>query len=379
MELPPRVTAMDIDLDRLVANYAAVCAHVAPASVTAVVKSEAYGHGAVPCARALQEAGCRRFAVAMVDEGIQLRNAGIEGEIMIMGATLPEQFPAMATWNFVPVLPDTERMRLWDDEAARAGRPLPYHIKVDVGLGRMGSLPDRGEEIALAAAQLHHAQLKGISSHLSAPEAPPQHNEAELKRFLVFCEPFAARFPALERHLAASQAAARFKNMHFELVRIGGLIYGLQHVPSEMRLHPVMSFRTRVAQVKELPPGWHVGYGLRHRVERPTTMALLPMGWTDGFFGAHVGQADVLIGGEFRRLIGVCTDFAMVDVTGGPAVRTGDDCVLIGSQGGRSVTAIEFGRRAGVSTGQLLGKISLRVPRLYTRYGKPAGELSLLA
>lgn len=375
----PRITAMSINLDLLVSNYAAVSAHVSPAAVTAVVKSEAYGHGAVPCALALQEAGCRRFAVALVDEGIQLRNAGIEGEILVMGAVLPEQLPCMARFDLVPVLPDADRMRCWDTVAASAGRALPYHVKVDVGLGRMGSLPNQGEEIAGVAAGLRHARLKGISSHLSAPESSPEHNEAERARFLGFCSAFAGRFTGLERHLAASQAAARFKHMHLELVRIGGLIYGLQHVPSEMQLNPVMTLTTKVAQVKELPPGWHVGYGLKHRVEKPTTMALLPMGWTDGFFGAHAGHADVLIEGQFRRLIGVCTDFAIVDVTGGPAVRTGDECVLIGAQGGRSITAIEFGRRAGVSTGQLLGKISLRVPRIYTRHGRPAGELSLLS
>ncbi|MEW6524328.1 MAG: alanine racemase [Bacillota bacterium] len=370
------VTWMEVNLDHLISNYAAVKAHVAPAQVIAVVKSEAYGHGAVPVARALFRAGCRQFAVATVDEGIQLRRAGLSAGILVMGATFPVQFPALAQHQLVPVLPDVERMQQWSRLAAGLGRRLSYHIKVDVGLGRMGFLPWQGALAARAARELEDTiQLEGISSHLSAPTAGEEHNETEFRRYLEFTSAFP---PGTKRHLAASSAAAHFPHMHFELTRIGGLLYGIKHVTGGPEVAPVLAYKTAVAQVKVLPPGWHIGYNLRHRVEQDTAVALLPMGWTDGFLIAGVGQAGVLIRGERCRLLGLCTDFAMVDVTGRPEVQVGDEVVVLGKQGPSAIAPLELARQCGVSTGELLGKISLRVPRLYLQKGEVTDELSIL-
>jgi len=376
---PEIVTRMEIDLDQIVHNYREVVRHVCPAEVYAVIKSEAYGHGAVPVARALSEAGCRTLAVALVDEGIQLRRAGIGGTIMVKGASLPWQYPAILEHDLVPVLPDAERMGDWDRVAREAGRQAGFHIKVDVGLGRLGMMPWQGEEAARVAAGLSHARLLGISGHLSSPGGSPEQNQLEERYFHEFCEPVRARFPEAARHLAASQAVACYSHMNLELVRIGGLIYGLQHVTDHgMDLRPAMTFKTAVGQVKELPAGWGIGYNRRWVLDEPMRMAVLPMGWTDIFNSQMVGNAEVLIGGVGRRLVGVCTDFAMVDVSEEPVPAPGDEVVIIGSQGDRTITAIELGRRGGISTGQLLGKISLRVPRIYTSGGREIGELSVL-
>lgn len=378
---PETVTRLEIDLDRLVNNYAAVCRYVPPAEVMAVVKSEAYGHGAVAVARALHKAGCRQYAVAMVDEGIQLRRAGLTGEIMVLGATLPTQFPAMAHHELTPVLPDVQRMQSWAQVAQSRGEQLPYHIKVDVGLGRMGFMPWQGEEAAQAAASLRESlRLMGISGHLSAPGTGGlEYNETEYRRYLEFAAPFETLLPGTPRHLASSQPAVRFRHMHLDLVRIGSLLYGLKSLPEgPPEVLPVMAFKTSVAQVKALPPGWHIGYDMAHRVEEETTVALLPLGWTDGLMTSQVEKADVLVRGRRCRLVGLCTDFAMVDVTGVPGAVVGDEAVIIGTQGDETIPASELARRGGVTTAQALGKISLRVPRLFIQGGKVTAELSIL-
>ena len=377
---PETVTRMEVNLDHIRHNYQQVRRHAAGADIYAVVKSEAYAHGAVPVAKALAELGCRHWAVALVDEGIQLRRAAIDGEIMVMGATLPAQFAALAEHDLVPVIPDAARIQAWAASARAAGRRLPYHLKVDVGLGRMGYLPWQAEEAAAAAAgAAQDLELAGVSGHLNSPGGPEDNNALEEARFHQFCAPVRKRFPQAKRHLAASQATGRYPRMHLELVRIGGLLYGLQHVrEGGLDLRPAMEFKSAVAQVRELPAGWHIGYDFRYRVEAPMRMALLPLGWTDIFSTPMLSQADVLIGGVPRRLVGLCTDFAMVDVTGGPDVTTGDEVVIIGRQGEAAITAIELARRGSISTGQLLGKISLRVPRVYLSGGRAVGELSLL-
>jgi alanine racemase len=395
---PEVVTRMEIDLDQLVRNYEAVRADVSPAAVHAVVKSEAYAHGAVPVARALAGAGCRTFAVALVDEGIQLRRAALPGdadaEIMIMGATLPWQYDAMLQHRLTPVLPGAEAVPGWFEAARRSGRggrDAGYHLKVDVGLGRMGHLPWEGEAAAAAvahaiaahaaagtspaAAGASHAAaclpppaLLGISGHLSSPGGDEATNTREQEHFARFCSPFVARWPGIACHLAASQAVVRFPHLSRGIVRVGGLLYGMQHLKRPgLDLAPVMTYKTAVAQIRELPAGWHIGYDHKWPVTAPMRMALLPLGWTDIFNSQMVGSADVLIGGVPRRLVGLCTDFAMIDVTGGPPTATGDEVVIIGTQGDHTITAIDLGRRGGISTGQLLGKISLRVPRIYRR------------
>ncbi len=375
------LTRMEINLDDVVHNYRQVIKQVAPAEVVPVVKSEAYGHGAVPLSRVLQTAGCQHFAVAMVDEGIELRLAGISGEIMVLGVTLPEQFSAMVEHRLTPSLPDRERIQAWASLARSSGRRLAYHLKVDVGLGRLGFMPEQAEEALQIAKEFSDVlTLRGIHSHLSYPEGAKEHNERELARYQQFCQPFLTEFPQVARHLAASQAVLRHPQMYFDLVRVGGLIFGFPYgYPTEMDLRPVLTYRTKVGQVKTLPTGWGIGYDLENVVQQETRIALLPLGWVDGIGSTHVGKASFLVRGQLARLVGICTDFSMLDVTEIPDVAVGDEVILVGQQGEHSQDVIQLARAGGISTSQLLGRAALRVPRVYIQNGQEISELSILS
>lgn len=375
------VTRMEINLDNLLHNYRSIARQVAPAEVVPVVKSEAYGHGAVAVSRALQSAGCRHLAVAMVDEGRQLRQAGISGEIMVLGVTMPQQFAALAEHDLTPSLPDVERIAAWAALARALGRRLPYHLKLDIGLGRLGFLPEQREQALQAArAAKGDLNLRGIHSHLSYPEGSAEHNQREFARYQQFCDPFLAAFPEVRRHLAASQAVLRHPQMYFDLVRVGGLIYGFAYdYPNNLDLRPVLTYRTEVGQVKTLPAGWGIGYDLEHIVQQPTKVALLPLGWADGVGSTHVGSAGFLVRGQWARLVGICTDFAMLDVSNLPEVAVGDEVVLVGEQGALYQTVMQLAKAGKVSASQLLGRTALRVPRIYIQNGEPQCELSILS
>ncbi len=168
--------------------------------------------------------------------------------------------------------------------------------------------------------------------------------------------------------------------MYFDLVRVGGLIYGFAYdYPNSLDLKPVLTYRTRVGQVKTLPAGWGIGYDLEHVVQQPTRVALLPLGWADVVGSTHVGNVSFLVRGQWARLVGICTDFAMLDVTDLPEVAVGDEVILIGEQDGKRQTVMQLAKAGKVSTSQLLGRTALRVPRVYLQNGQPQCELSILS
>ena len=243
-------------------------------------------------------------------------------------------------------------------------------------------MPEQAEEALQAVRQSPELRLRGISSHLSYPEGSQEHNAREFARYQQFCQPFLQEYPQAIRHLAASQAILRHPHMYFDLVRAGGLLYGFQYdceYPPTLNLKPVLTYKTQVGQVKMLPPGWGIGYDLQHIVQEPTRVALLPLGWSDGLGSSHVGQAQALVRGQFARLVGLCTDFAMLDVTHLPTVEAGDEVVLVGQQGENSQTVVQLAEAGGISTSQMLGRTALRVPRLYIKDGQVQEELSILA
>lgn len=374
------VTKIEINLDNVTHNYRELKRFVAPAEVVPVVKSEAYGHGAVPLSRLLESVGCQHLAISMVDEGIQLRVAGIKAKIMVLGVTLPEQFAAMAKYELTPSLGSITNLEAWAEQARRLGRRLPFHLKVDIGLGRLGFMPEQAEQVLEALRGLPEIELSSISSHLSHPEGSSDHNEREFARYQQFCQPFLAAYPDTKRHLAASEAILRHPSTYFDLVRVGGLLYGFDYgVPTSLNLKPVLTYMSKVGQVKTLEPGWGAFYGIERLIQQPTRVALLPVGWSDGLSKTHLDRAKILIRGQFATLIGVCTDFTIFDVTHIPQVAVGDEAILVGRQGNEEQTALQLARAGGMSAAELLGSCSLRVARVYIKDGERKSELSILS
>lgn len=374
------VTRIEINLDHLLHNYRELVKHVGRAEVVPVIKSEAYGHGAVPLARVLQEVGCKHLAIAMIDEGIQLRQAGITAEIMVLGVTLPEQFPVMAQYELTPSLNSGESLRAWAGQARQLRRQLPFHLKLDIGLGRLGFLPEQALETLQTLRALPEIKMRGISSHLSDPEGSLEHNKREFDRFQQFCQPFLTEYPQAVRHLAASEAILRHPHTYFDLVRVGGLLYGFDYdYPTTLALKPILTYTSKVGQVKMLPAGWGVGYGVERQLTRATRVALLPLGWSDGLSKTHIGKARALIRGQYATLIGICTDFTMFDVTHIADVMVGDEVVLVGQQGDKQQTIMQLAHGGDMSASELLGSTALRVARIYSKGGQIQTELSLLS
>jgi alanine racemase len=322
----------------------------------------------------LVDAGCSRLAVARISEAIELRAAGITPEkanIIIMTAPLPEEIDVALGLDVSVFIPDLERLEYLKRVSARRKRPARFHVKVDTGLGRIGFMPKDAPVVARAIRNLGNCRLEGIGTHLSAAREDTEQNLRQLERF----EEFVACVdppPDCLIHMANSVAILRFPRMIKSAVRIGYLIYGLNLVPNPpIVVKPVLSFTTRVIQVKELPRGWHVGYGTNQWVTEPMRTATVPVGTGDGLLTPQINRAYLLVNGKRCRLLGTCSDMSMIDITVAGPVKVGDEVVYIGRQGDEEVTAIEQRTAAGVGVAELL--TSTRVPRIYLKDAKTVG------
>ncbi len=371
------VTVIDVNLDNIVFNYRTIMDFVRPATVIPVLKGNGYGHGAIALARTLVEEGCRLIALARVEEAAELRRAGIgpeEADLLIMTVPLPEEIDEAVRLDVSMFVPDIARLNYLKKVAAGSGREVRFHLKVDTGMGRMGFMPERAGEVARILRGMTNCRLAGIGTHLCAAGDDSEQNDRQLERFEKFISEVNPPADCLT-HIASSSAVARLPKMIKNAVRVGDLIYGftgLEKTPFEQR--PVMKFTTRVIQVKDLPVGWHVGYGSKQWITKLTRTATLSMGTTDGMMGSQVNKGCVLIGGKRCKILATCADSAIVDTTGVASVETGDEVVYIGSQGDDRISAREQAKAAGSGFSELLGKISSRVQRVYLRNGKYAGQ-----
>ncbi len=376
-------TRAEINIDALHHNYRTVCDYVHPAEVSFVVKGNAYGHGAVMTVRAVREVGCRRFWVAHLDEGIQLRQAGIDDcDIHVLGGLTPGQLKVALEYDLIPFIPDVDRVSAYDGLAAAAGKVGRFHLKVDSGMGRLGLFSDDIQRFCDEYERCDNIRLEGAGTHVAAPKNPNPLNELQIRRFTEAVTKLRRRLPEedITAHMAASVPLVRFRQMHLDMVRPGSLIYGLCHLAEHpLDLKPALSLKTSVVQVKQVPAGWNVGYG-DNTAPTPRTLALLPMGQVDGMTPTHGRKknAEVLIGGRRCPVVSIAADQMIADVTGLQGVEVGDEAVVIGRQKTEEITARQLGLQAGSSYGEILMKMSHRVPRLYYSDGKLVGTESLL-
>jgi alanine racemase len=337
----------------------------------AVVKADGYGHGAVPGARAALAGGAGVVAVAAAREAAELRAAGIEAPVLVLGALTADEV-AVALDARAEIVAWRERF------VGAIDRPARVHVKLDTGMGRLGTRdPAEATRVAAAVAAAPHLELAGAMTHYAtADERGDDFMPEQLERFRAWAEPLRERHPGLLLHTANSAATLRDPATHFDLVRTGVAIYGLdpfQGDPAEHDLEPALELRSYVAEVKPIAPGESAGYGRRFVAREPTTLATIPVGYGDGVRRALTNNADVLIDGRRRPLRGtVSMDNVTVDLGPHPAtVARGADAVLIGAQGGERILAEEWARRLETINYEITCAISGRVPRAYHRDGAP--------
>lgn len=361
-----------VDLGAIRDNVAHLARLVAPAQAMAVVKADAYGHGAVPVARAALRGGASWLGVADLAEAVALRAAGIDAPVL---AWLHDPDAAFATAVEHDVDLGVSSLAQLEDiarAAASVGRPAMVHLKIDTGLSRNGVAPEQWGDVVAAAAELERAGrvgVRGIFSHLA--NTSEQADAAQLASFerALAAAPAVGLAPEV-RHIASTAGALRRPEARYDLVRLGIGIYGIPPfgdgtTAAELGLRPAMTLRGRVAAVRRIDAGTGVSYGHAWRAQRPTTLALVPLGYADGIPRQASDRAEVLLGGARRRVAGrIAMDQFLVDV-GDDAVAVGDEVVLFGDPATGAPSADDWGDAADTIGYEIVTRIGPRVPRTY--------------
>jgi len=368
-----RPTVAEVDLGAIARNVERLAAMVGDAEIWGVIKADAYGHGAVPVARAL--AGrCPALAVSLVEEALELRAAGVVTPIVVLSAYYDHCHGQVLDGRLTPVVYDPADLEAFSRAATERGRTVALHLKIETGMNRLGIAPDRLPAVLDRVARLPGLRIAGLSTHLaSADVADPAATTAALSIFGAALDAAAARgLGGLTNHAANSAAAVRFPGARFQAVRPGLALYGA--MPSSVvkvpALEPALRLITRIMAIHPVDTGAPVSYGGEWRAPRPSLIATLPVGYADGY-PRHVRGAHVVLRGKRVAVVGVvCMDMMMVDVTDVAGAAVGDLVTLIGTDPeGRgpeaTISADELAAWAGTINYEILSGISKRVPRVY--------------
>lgn len=373
MELNCMRTWAQISLSALEHNYRALRASVGEnCRFLGVVKTDAYGHGALKVAKKLEQLGCDMLAVACLEEALNLRRAGIAAPILILGVTQPEFVRQVVEHDITQTVFTREDADALSRVAGELGRTARAHIKLDTGMSRMGVLAHDAARAAGDVAQLcalPHIEWEGIYTHFANADGDEEYTMLQFTRFLDTVDRLEKSYGITFkiRHCANSAAALKYPCTHLDMVRPGMALYGHYPDPScagldGPGLEPVMSLYTRVAAVRELPAGTPVSYGCTRTVERDTRIAVLPIGYGDGLFRQLSDRLRVEIGGKQAPVLGrICMDLCMADVTDLPPVQAGDVAVVFDGE----KPLEELADMVGTIAYELLCSVSTRVPRLY--------------
>lgn len=336
-----------------------------------VVKANAYGHGEVQTAKALIRQGVSRLAVFSVDEGITLRQAGINAPIVVLGPLFLEQLGDLLAHQLTPVVGDAAILPALAQAAASVPTPYPIHLKIETGMGRLGIDSHEFTSLFTSRSIPGSLHIEGLMTHLADADGPTTaQTEKQLARFRNAIEIITkAGFRVPLIHAANSAGAVRFPEAQFSLVRPGIMLYGYHTLPASVPvpdLKPVLSLRTTIAQVRTVQPGHKISYSGTFTAKRVTKIAVLPIGYADGVSRHLSNRGSVLIHGQRAPITGiVCMDMIMVDVTGIAGAAVGDEAVLIGRQGNEQITAADIAQWTGTIPYEILCAIGPRVPRQY--------------
>ena len=364
-----------IDLDAVSSNFDAV-RRKAGVPVMAVIKADAYGHGAVPVARLLEKR-CAFFGVSSMSEALELRDAGITRPILILGYTPPQAFPDAVRLGIRPAIFRREDGEALSRAAVKAGISAAFHFAVDTGMSRIGfQVTEADADVCAEIAALPGLTPEGLFSHFATADCwDLSRARAQAERFDAFDAMLKRRGVRIPiRHLNNSAGLMNF-DRHYEMVRSGIVTYGLY--PSDevdaglLPLTPAMRLLSRVSYVKPLPPGREISYGGTFVTSRPTVVATVPVGYADGYRRSLSGRFYVLVRGQRAPILGrVCMDQMMVDVTDIPGVQAGDTVTLIGTDGDETISMEDIAAAAGSFNYEFACGISRRVPRVYLRGGQ---------
>jgi alanine racemase len=367
---------VEVDLDAVASNVRTLKAMTPRGcAFMAVVKADGYGHGAAPVAQEALRAGADRLGVATLEEALRLRAAGVTAPIHLMSQPPASAASLLVRHDLVPALFALDFARALGAAAVSAGRTAPFHMKVDTGMNRIGVLAEDAWELARALRETPGITLGGVFTHFATADTPGDWEFArQVERFEATLLRFRAEgTDAGVVHAANSAATILHPKTHHDMVRCGIAIYGLH--PSEatrerVGLVPAMSVKARVSAVKRIGMGDGVSYGFTYHASGPTTIATLPLGYADGVHRAASNRMRVLIGGMTCGQVGrVCMDQLMVEAPSRLEVRTGDEAVLVGAQGGETVAMDELASAAGTINYEVACAFAMRLPRRYTRGG----------
>ena len=389
MEERERRAWAEVSLDNLAYNYRAIRELLPPGCLfMGMVKSDAYGHGALAVAHALSQLGAEYLGVACLDEALELRRGGISIPILILGRTEPRYVPELLEYGLAQTVPDLETARAFSREAQRIGGEMVIHLKADTGMSRLGFLCD---EEHLAKTTLEMAEVyrlpglrpEGVFTHFADSDEDEVYTVLQFGRFLELLDRLQKEGCTFAlRHCANSGATLRFPFAHLDMVRPGIALYG--HYPSSdmevlCPLRPVMELYARVTSVKELPPGTSVSYGRTHCLTEPRRLAVVAIGYGDGFFRGYSNRFSVELRGVTVPIVGrVCMDMCMVDVTQAPEVQVGDVALLYGGRA-ESPQSVERGAvLMDTISYELLCALSKRIPRVYLagRHQGPGSDIN---
>jgi alanine racemase len=373
-----RPTWAEISIPKLRRNFERVRTLAGSRKTMAVVKADAYGHGAVQVAKVLAEANVSWFGVATVEEALELRSAGIDQPILLLGGLYMSDPAHLVEYRLTPSVSSTVRLDTYAECARRNGRPIEFHLKVDTGMGRLGVPLDHLTAFLNRYRELEGLSMTGFFTHLaSAEDLVGTQNEEQEERFRrAFAELRSQGFTPEWIHVSNSAALLSGKVFASEnLVRVGALLYGyclpLSFLPGRgpavlPEFEPILTFKSRVVYLKDVPSGTPLGYGAAFHTRRLSRIATVPVGYADGFNRALSNRGHAIVRGRSARIVGnISMDLTLFDVTDIPGVEVGDEIVLIGQSGNCSITALELARDIGTVPYEVLCAIGKRVPRVY--------------
>ncbi|TAM38093.1 alanine racemase [bacterium] len=363
-----RPTWAEVNLDNLEHNFKKIKSLLRPKTrILVTVKADAYGHGLIPVSKRLVANGVDFLGVASIDEGIKLRKAGIKIPILVLGLMLKKDIQPLFDFCLTPTVCDEEFALVLGSRAGKLNKKLAVHIKVDTGMGRIGVLHDDAFALVKKVHKLKSIAIEGIFTHFPFADLNREFTDFQISLFnKLVADLKSSRIIIPLVHAANSIGLIDYKDSHFTMVRPGLVIYGL-HPKEELgiNLKPVLSLKTRVIFVKQVPPGYGISYGHAYVTRRATRIVTLPIGYGDGYPRNLSNLACVLIGGRRFRIAGrICMDQIMVDV-GTQKPKVGDEVALIGRQGKQRITVEELANLSGTIPYEIVCGLGSRIPRIY--------------